>query len=770
MHKAKVISLVLLMFTLSGGLYSPIALAQQGKKPFSVADEIGLWQLLPVFGQSSARFSPDGNYFAVYSTRGRLDLNRPEDSIRIYRSKDVKSFLDEASDASQSPYPVWVISLSSDKEGVIINDWRWLSDSSGVAFLQRMAGDHQRLVLADIRKKIIEPLTSPTESVRQFDIRNRNHYVYTTLGMETGQARVESQKPFVVGTGRQLYQLVLPDDPYVFEHFSRRRYVLRAVVAGKRIEIRNDGAPVAPIGDLALSPDGHSLVATLSVPEVPKSWEMLYPPPPFSPSAYAIHAGRQEGDYHAAEQHVLIDLRRGSIQPLTGAPTSESAYWQALGPPVWSSDGHAVVLPGTFVKPANDTPSRPCITVVDLPSKICTCVEMLKGDAEAGFHTIWYVQFAGGDRERVLVRFSDREHASIQVSEYRRTAEGTWNAVGTARSTTDSEERGFDVTIKQGLNEPPMLVASKSGKSRVIWDPNPQLKNIEMGEAGVYTWKDKEGRSFKGGLYKPINYKVGQRYPLVIQTHGFSESSFMPAGTAFPNGFAARELAAAGFIVLQVGEACPVGDPSEGPCVVSAYESGARQLISDGLADPEKIGIIGFSRSCFYVMETLTTGSIHLKAASITDGWMVSYSQYMQWPSLFSKEGDSMIGAAPFGDGLQLWLKRSPEFNLDKITTPLLVVGDGPFTTLLMWQPYAALHYLKKPVDFIMLNTHEHILTNPAVRRASQGGSVDWFRFWLQGEEDSNPAKADQYARWRELRKMQEEEKDGLTRRQVASD
>jgi hypothetical protein len=55
------------------------------------------------------------------------------------------------------------------------------------------------------------------------------------------------------------------------------------------------------------------------------------------------------------------------------------------------------------------------------------------------------------------------------------------------------------------------------------------------------------------------------------------------------------------------------------------------------------------------------------------------------------------------------------------------------------------------------LNTDEHVLTNPAVRMASQGGSVDWFRFWLQNYEDPDPAKAEQYARWRGLRKLQKE-------------
>ena len=42
----------------------------------------------------------------------------------------------------------------------------------------------------------------------------------------------------------------------------------------------------------------------------------------------------------------------------------------------------------------------------------------------------------------------------------------------------------------------------------------------------------------------------------------------------------------------------------------------------------------------------------------------------------------------------------------------------------------------------------------------SQGGTVDWFRFWLKGEEDLDPAKAEQYKRWRELKQMQKENDD----------
>jgi hypothetical protein len=215
-------------------------------------------------------------------------------------------------------------------------------------------------------------------------------------------------------------------------------------------------------------------------------------------------------------------------------------------------------------------------------------------------------------------------------------------------------------------------------------------------------------------------------------------------------------------IVLQVDD-CPIeGTPDEGPCNVGGYESAVSQLAQEGLVDPDRIGIIGFSRTCFYVMEALTTSELHIKAASVTDGVMVGYLQYLNGVD-FPANGlgatyDAIVGARPFGKGLQSWLQRSPLFNMEKVTAALQVVGLGRWSLLTMWEPYAAMRYLHKPVDLILLNTdeYEHVLTNPAARLVSQGGSVDWFRFWLQDNEDPDPAKVQQYQRWRELRKLQQ--------------
>jgi len=743
-------------------------LAQQAREHFTVADEIGLTSFGGPFGhQESAEvlFSPDGNYFAVDTSRGRLDLNRPEDSLRFYRSQDIEDFL-KGSDASQPPVPLWVLALSTDKEGPIIHDWCWLSDSSGVAFLERMAGGNQSLVLADLRKKTVEPLTSEKELVRAFVIRDRRHYVYSVDDpIEAQKRQAEHGVPAIVGTGRDIYELIFPESPVTVRLSSRYR-ALRAVVGGKRLEVAHNGwFRYWNPQPLAMSPDGRYLVTTLPVPEVPVAWETLFPPPSAAPSSFPrVRARYQDAqsDDRTIYQYVLIGLETGSIHALTDAPTGEAAGWSALGSPSWSNDGQAILLPGTFLHSKDRAPSRPCVAVLDIPSDTSICVEELKAKTgsgfEEGYHLVRDARFVDGDKHRVRVKFWNPDYSTGSI-EYRTAADGTWQVSEQIEAAPEAGQNGLEVVVKQGLSEPPVLIATNKNVSRVIWDPNPQLKDVELGRASVYTWKDKEGREWRGGLYKPSNYKAGQRYPLVIQTHGFSESYFAPSGI-YPTAFAARALAAAGIVVLQVQDVtvCLRATIDEGSCAVYGYEAAANRLVSEGLIDPERIGIIGFSRTCFYVMEMLTRSSLHMRAASITDGTMGNYFQYLVWAGFEGspQEFGAMIGAEPFGEGLQQWLKRSPGFNLDKVKAPLLVVGEGPLSLLLMWEPYAGLHHLQKPVDLVMFNTDEHVLTNPAVRMASQGGSVDWFRFWLQDYEDPNPAKAEQYKRWHDLRRREE--------------
>src|ERR1700691_896953 len=180
-------------------VHSTIAQAQQATR-FTVADEIGLTLFDdPSGAPAKVLFSPDGSYFAVWNERGRSDLNRPEDSLRFYRVRDVEDFLQHP--GSQPPSPIWVLTLCTDTEGPVIMKWRWLADSTGVGFLERVEGGNQRLVLAHIRNNTTETLTPQNETVRDFDIRDREHYVYLVADTAPrDKLRAERESPSIAGS------------------------------------------------------------------------------------------------------------------------------------------------------------------------------------------------------------------------------------------------------------------------------------------------------------------------------------------------------------------------------------------------------------------------------------------------------------------------------------------------------------------------------------------------------------------------------------------
>ena len=115
---------------------------------------------------------------------------------------------------------------------------------------------------------------------------------------------------------------------------------------------------------------------------------------------------------------------------------------------------------------------------------------------------------------------------------------------------------------------------------------------------------------------------------------------------------------------------------------------------------------------------------------------------------------EGVNGGLPWGAAFLLWRDRSPGFNVDKVRTPLRITAENPEIALFEWEWYAALRRLGRPVEMVVTRDGEHILQKPWERMVSQQGNVDWFVFWLKGEEDQDPEKADQYLRWRKMRRQ----------------
>jgi dipeptidyl aminopeptidase/acylaminoacyl peptidase len=768
----------LLSLLLAAGMWPTTAALAGTERRFTVADDIELSHFGDPYTVSvePITFSPDGRFLVVDTERGRIDLDRPQSTLRVYRTADVAQFL-RSPHSGKELAPWWIITKSSYKNGPIIENIQWLADSSGFAFLAKTLAGKDQLFLGDLQTKKIVTLTRADQQVTGFDIRDRNHYVYCVQSPRLNETAMrESHATAVAAKGHNIYSLIFGgnDDLHFTALAAYDLSELWAVDNGKPFQVRDSSRKPIPIRAdgreaLALSPDGRSVVTALAVRDVPPEWEALYPSSANS-RAYRIKPGHQDpaalDQSISVSEYVRIRLSDGGVTALAKAPIGSAAGWWGVLKAAWSSDGQSVLLPNTFIPPEQQSEpfpaGPPCTAIVDIGTQHISCVQRFQvkstaGKGEESFQMLGGAKFMVGTSARVQMRYMVSD-GSVQIEYYSRSPGGAW----AIEPDQPAPGRSIDVVVRQGMNAPPVLVGvdHHTGVSKLIWNPNPQLKEIPLGDESVFRWKDGTGRDWIGGLYRPPDYAEGRRYPLVIQTHGFQEKSFDPAG-AFPSAFAAQELAAADIVVLQVQD-CPVRESAEeASCQIAGYKAAIQQLAAAGVIDPDRVGIIGFSRTCYYVMQALIDSTLHLRAASITDGIILGYVEYMMtwnvWGNEHAHDANSIIGAPPFGKGLEDWLKRSPEFNLDKVAAPVQIVAIGRPSALTMWEPYAGLNYLHKPVDFILLpGPGTHVLTNPAQRAASQTGTVDWFRFWLKDEVDPDPQKREQYDRWRGLRDLQE--------------
>src|SRR6202035_5822742 len=135
-----------------------------------------------------------------------------------------------------------------------------------------------------------------------------------------------------------------------------------------------------------------------------------------------------------------------------------------------------------------------------------------------------------------------------------------------------------------------------------------------------------------------------------------------------------------GIVVLQIPDSHDSEEtPQEAPLMVNTFERAIDYLNGKGLIDPNRVGIIGFSRTCLYVAYMLTRSRYKIAAATLADGVDGGYFEYIASGESIADESDRLWGAAPFGQGLTTWLERSPGFRLEQVEAAVRIEchGDG---------------------------------------------------------------------------------------------
>ncbi len=741
---------------------------------FTVADSIEMQTFIDPYPfnptalpTEDVKFSLDNQFFAVVTQRGVLRSNKLECTIWVFEVEAVREYLGGSKTAKYRG-PRGVARMEAVTDDPCISDLVWLPNGT-LAFLGRDNSSDRSLYTVEVNTGALKKLSPDGQDVIQFSI-VKDTIAYTAAVDERKLARASE----IVLTGRSILSALNWESPRDFSHLGTpaELWVIRDNHASAVIDAATS-KPIQLLTDmLSLSPSGRYVAVTQHADLVPEAWVVYRPA--FS-EVYRLKASRP-GTRNVdllyrltqPEQYALIDLNTGKVDPVEAPLGGSLLYW---GPKkaIWAQDGSRILLANTFLPIANTDESEkrrrvqnPYVSLVDTISRQANCVAVVKQGALDQYSregTFDYLNDLIWDEVKGKVilsyrTFGDKPDSRGQQEVYTQ-QNGVWTQVG---STATVVTAPFWVRVRQDLNEPPALfVADWIGdRSRKLWDPNPQLETINLGDVSVYQWQDATGREWVGGLVKPPNYVPGRRYPLVIQTHGFQRHQFMTVGT-FTTAFAARPLAAIGIVVLQTQEATDLMTPHEASVNREGYEAAMDHLAADGLVDPERVGLIGFSRTGYYTLEALTKSPKKLAAATIADSDFLGYMQQLLGVDInaqnsLKKEGIAIYGSVPFGSGLKTWLQEAPAFALDKILAPVRIEVHNSHSLLFNWEVYAALRIQDKPVDLIQLPDAVHIVTKPLERLASEQGDVDWFDFWLNGHEDSDPAKAQQYDRWRALR------------------
>lgn len=752
---------------------------------FSVGDSIEMTRFNSPDGRvsySEANRSPDGRYVLIVTSKGIISTNKIESDIWLYNSKELTEFV-TASTASVPPAGRCLARLrglpSVREAGAykgVISELKWSLDSKTVYFLLSTDHAEQQLFSVDVDGKSLSRLSLPNQDVQHYDI-SQGEVVYTvTLSSGTVRTTGSAKIASIVITGLRLEDVLAPQRRYIpHEH---QLWVRRGTQLPNRVRGATTLALDAALQRLSLSPNGRFLAELIPITKSPPSDWASYEPSSQEPD-WRIDPSDplviSPNNIIGLKSYAVVNLETGHTTTVD-APMAASLGYLDAPTVTWSPDSKSLLFTNSFLplsayRSGNGSEfasaKYPCTAAtLDVATSRIDCISWNRYKFGPPPFQLQDALFERTD-DNVVLHFTDLLHV-VRTEHYHFDGK-EWNPdkISTEDATTSNgtiQNTSLSVYVREGLNEAPCLWVRDrtTGKSKRLWDPNPQFAHLALGETTVYHWKDETGYEWTGGLVKPVGYQAGRRYPLVIQTHGFQTSEFITDGQ-FPTAMAARPLASAGIMVLQVGTHSEhIRQYQEVVDQLSGYRAAIDKLNADGLIDPSRVGIVGFSRSAWYVEQALISYPELFKAATIADGVDESYLQYLteapEYP-LLAKDYEAIIGSKPFGSGLERWVKLAAGFHTDQVITPLRIEAIGSASSVLQeWEIYASLRLQDKPVDFVYLPHGEHILQAPSDRLASQQGNVDWFRFWLQGYERPNPGDQDQYKRWEHLRQLRDEE------------
>jgi len=296
---------------------------------------------------------------------------------------------------------------------------------------------------------------------------------------------------------------------------------------------------------------------------------------------------------------------------------------------------------------------------------------------------------------------------------------------------------------------------------RQLHDVNPQIRNIALGQEEEITWRSTDGRMVGGVLVKPVGYREGQRYPLIVAIHGGPASADV---LNFNGGYGAQVYAGDGYVVLRpnyrgstnYGEAHKTD--IVGNYFPQGYEdimAGVDHLIEQGIVDGDRMGSLGWSAGGHW-SNWILVNTDRFKAISSgagTSNWISMYAQ----SDVQRNRQHYLGGRLPYEDYDAYW-NQSPLKYIANAKTPTMihvVEGDPRVPSPQSVELHMALKKLGVDTELFMYPGRSHGIPDARNQLVKSVSEKAWMDYYVRGQG--------QKFAWRDVLETLEKEESAQT-------
>jgi dipeptidyl aminopeptidase/acylaminoacyl peptidase len=423
----------------------------------------------------------------------------------------------------------------------------------------------------------------------------------------------------------------------------------------------------------------------------------------------------------------IIEVSSGKIEVLANSPAAESsplystdgksiAILLSDNPPRWAQAGVIQIFPTAGGQPKTLVASydgQPNIVGWSADSKRIYLTE-----AKGTTTQIYALDVVGNRLEEIKV--TPAVYSSVGLN-----SSGT--TFGFVRQTPDTPGDAYIVSVSDSS---PVQISNVNG----------DVKLPPIGRTEVVRWKSKDGREIEGLLTYPVGYQSGQRVPLILNIHGGPAGVFQQAFIGGRGVYPLATFSSRGFAILRPNPRGSSGYGTEfrranlkdwGGGDYQDLMTGVDRVIEMGVADPERLGVMGWSYGGF-MTSWVVTQTHRFKAASagapVTN--LMSFNGTADIPAFIP----DYFGGQSW-DVMDLYQKHSPMFNVKGVKTPTMIQHGDADVRVPISQGYEFYNALKTQgviTRMLVLPRQPHGPTEPKMQLAAMNANLDWFQKYLK--------------------------------------